>query len=211
MNNPILLFDFGGVLVDLDRECVTESFRAIGIDIRPFLGDYKQSGVFSKLEEGSVSIPQFCNELRALCRAPHATDEDIVAAWQSFLHKGVPAERLEMLLKIKQHYSVNLLSNTNEVHWRMAEEDFFRYKGLQVNDFFDHIFLSCRLGVEKPAPLIFSKVTEGLGAEPGDILFFDDSEVNCQAARDCRLQACLAPANSEWFKYFDEDGKLRLS
>ncbi len=211
MNNPILLFDFGGVLVDLDRERVTESFRAIGIDIRPFLGDYKQSGVFSKLEEGSVSIPQFCNELRALCRAPHATDENIVAAWQSFLHKGVPAERLEMLLKIKQHYSVNLLSNTNEVHWRMAEEDFFRYNGLQVNDFFDHIFLSCRLGVEKPAPLIFSKVTEGLAAEPGDILFFDDSEVNCQAARDCGLQACLAPANSEWFKYFDEDGKLRLS
>ncbi len=123
----------------------------------------------------------------------------------------MPAERLELLLKIKQHYSVNLLSNTNEVHWRLAEEVFFNYKGLRVTDFFDHIFLSCRLGVEKPAPLIFEKVVEGLGAEAADVLFFDDSEVNCEAARQCGLQALLAPANSEWFKYFNEDGKLRLS
>ncbi len=211
MTKPILLFDFGGVLVDLDRERVLESFLSIGIDIRPYLGDYKQSGVFSKLEEGSVTIPEFCDELRALCHAPQASNEDIVAAWETFLHKGVPTDRLELLLKIKKHYSVNLLSNTNEVHWRMAEEDFFHYKGLHADDFFDRIFLSCRLGVEKPAPLIFEKVAEGLGAAPADILFFDDSEVNCQAARDCGLQALLAPANSEWFKYFDEDGKLRLS
>ncbi len=211
MTKPILLFDFGGVLVDLDRERVLKSFLAIGIDIHPFLGDYKQSGVFSKLEEGSVTIPEFCDELRTLCHAPQASNEDIVAAWETFLHKGVPAERLELLLKIKQHYSVNLLSNTNEVHWRMAEEYFFHYKGLHAEDFFEHIFLSCRLGVEKPAPQIFEKVAEGIGAEPADILFFDDSEVNCQAARDCGLQALLAPANSEWFKYFDEDGKLRLS
>ncbi len=211
MNKPILLFDFGGVLVDLDREHVLQSFQRIGIDIRPYLGDYKQSGIFSQLEEGSVSIPQFCEKLRALGHAPQATNEQIVEAWQSFLHKGVPAERLEMLLKIKQHYSVNLLSNTNEVHWRMAENVFFNYHGLKVTDFFEHIFLSCRLGVEKPAPLIFEKVVEGLGAAAEEVLFFDDSEVNCQAARQCGLQALLAPANSEWFKYFDEDGKLRLS
>ena len=80
----------------------------------------------------------------------------------------------------------------------MAENGYFRYKGLTVSDFFDKIFLSCELGVEKPEPEIFEKVVASIGCAPDDILFFDDSEVNCEAARQCGLQAVLAPANSAW-------------
>ena len=175
---PVLLFDFGSVLVDLDREQVLQSFDKLGMDIRPFLGTFKQNGVFSQLEQGRVTIPQFCEALRQLSQCPQVSDEAIVAAWQSFLHRGVPEERLEMLLKIKQHYSVNLLSNTNLVHWRMAQDSFFCYKGRGVNDFFEHIFLSCELGMEKPDPALFRAVVEGLKQPAHNILFFDDSEVN---------------------------------
>lgn len=210
-NAPLLLFDFGGVIVDLDREQVLRSFDQLGIDIRPYLGTFKQSGIFSQLEQGRISIHDFCTALRHLSQAAHATDEAIIQAWESFLHKGVPAERLEMLLRIKRHYSINLLSNTNAIHWHMAQDRFFRYHGLEVDDFFDHVFLSCEMGIEKPAPEMFRRVIEGMGTNnPHDILFFDDSEVNCQAARQCGLQALLAPAGSEWFKYFDDYGKLHL-
>lgn len=152
----------------------------------------------------------FCNELRRLSGHADLADEALVAAWQSYLDT-VPADRLDMLLKIKQHYHVCLLSNTNRIHWRMAEDTLFSYKGLHVTDFFEHIFLSCELGVEKPAPEIFARVAEGIGVPAGDILFFDDSEVNCEAARQCGLQALVAPAHSEWLKYFDENGKLHTS
>lgn len=210
-----LLFDFGGVLVDLDRQRVEAAFDHIGFNIRPYLGTYKQAGIFSQLEQGRISIHEFCNGIRALSQQSGdalqlLTDEAIVAAWQSYLTE-VPTERLDMLLKIKQHYSINVLSNTNTVHWQTAKDTFFRYKGLNVKSFFDHIFLSCDLGVEKPDPLIFSKVVEGLQVPAHDILFFDDSEVNCQAARNCGLQALVAPAGSEWFKYFDDYGKLHPS
>ena len=210
-----LLFDFGGVLVDLDRQRVEAAFDRIGFNIRPYLGTYKQAGIFSQLEQGRISIHEFCNGIRALSQQlgdalQLLTDEAIVAAWLSYLTE-VPTERLDMLLKIKQHYSINVLSNTNTVHWQMAKVTFFRYKGLNVENFFDHIFLSCDLGVEKPDPLIFSKVVEGLQVPAHDILFFDDSEVNCQAARNCGLQALVAPAGSEWFKYFDDYGKLHPS
>ena len=210
-----LLFDFGGVLVDLDRQRVEAAFDRIGFNIRPYLGTYKQAGIFSQLEQGCISIHEFCNGIRALSQQSGdalqlLTDEAIVAAWQSYLTE-VPTERLDMLLKIKQHYSINVLSNTNTVHWQMAKDTFFRYKGHNVENFFDHIFLSCDLGVEKPDPLIFSKVVEGLQVPAHDILFFDDSEVNCQAARNCGLQALVAPAGSEWFKYFDDYGKLHPS
>ena len=210
-----LLFDFGGVLVDLDRQRVEAAFDRIGFNIRPYLGTYRQAGIFSQLEQGRISIHEFCNGIRALSQQSSdalqlLTDEAIVAAWQSYLTE-VPTERLDMLLKIKQHYSINVLSNTNRVHWQMAKDTFFRYKGHNVENFFDHIFLSCDLGVEKPDPLIFSKVVEGLQVPAHDILFFDDSEVNCQAARNCGLQALVAPAGSEWFKYFDDYGKLHPS
>lgn len=205
-----LLFDFGGVLVDLDRERVVNAFAELGLDMHNYLGAYRQSGPFSLLEQGKISVHEFCNEIRNLTGHTELTDESIVKAWKAFL-PGVPAERLEMLLKIKQHYSVNLLSNTNVIHWQQACDDFFHYHDREVNDFFDQIFLSYELGVEKPEPRIYEAVIEGLGVPANEILFFDDSEVNCEASRKCGMQACLAPAHSEWFKYFNEDGKLLLS
>lgn len=205
----VLLFDFGGVLVDLDRSRTIEAFERLGFDIEPYLGAYRQAGPFSLLEQGAITIHEFCNRLRELGVRPEVSDEEIVAAWASFL-TGVPAERLELLLKIRQNYSVNLLSNTNEIHWHQATDEFFRYRGLTVTDFFDQVFLSCELHLEKPAPELYRRCVEQLGVRAEEVIFFDDSEVNCQAARDCGLQALLAPAGSEWFKYFDQHGKLHL-
>lgn len=205
-----LLFDFGGVLVDLDKQRCIQAFAELGFDIRPYLGAYRQAGIFSLLEQGKIGIDEFCAGIRELSANDEISDEAIVKAWEKYL-VGVPAERLELLLKIRQHYPVSVLSNTNCIHWTQSCNDFFRYKDLEVNDFFDKLFLSYELGVEKPAPELYQKVIEGLGVPANEILFFDDSEVNCEAARQCGMQALLAPANSEWFKYFDENGKLQLS
>lgn len=205
-----LLFDFGGVLVDLDKQRCIEAFNELGFDIRPYLGAYRQGGIFSLLEQGKLSVQEFCAEIRKISGRDEITDEEIIQAWMKYL-VGVPSERLEMLLKIRQHYPVSVLSNTNSIHWNQALNDFFRYKEFGINDFFDKLFLSYKLGVEKPAPEIYRKVIDGLGVPANEILFFDDSETNCEAARQCGMQALLAPSNSEWFKYFDENGKLQLS
>ena len=192
-----LLFDFGGVLVDLDKQRCINAFADLGFDILPYLGTFQQGGFFSDFERGEISVAEFCDILREKSGNTNLTDEQIVEAWKRYL-LDVPEERLEMLLRLKEKYTLHVLSNTNPVHWNMAVEGYFRYKGLKVEDFFDKIFLSCELGVEKPEPEIFEKVVAGIGCAPDDILFFDDSEVNCEAARQCGLQAVLAPANSAW-------------
>ena len=201
-----LLFDFGGVLVDLDKSRCIRAFESIGFDVQPFLGTYVQAGIFSGLERGEVTVSEFCNSLRELAQRPDLTDDSIVHAWEQYL-TGVPTDRLEMLLKIKQHYPTYVLSNTNEIHWAMARDGYFRYKGLCVEDFFNGVFLSYELGVEKPEPAIYDAVVKGIGCDAGDILFFDDSEVNCDAARRCGLQSRIAPANSAWLSYFTPDGR----
>ena len=202
-----LLFDFGGVLVDLDKECCIRAFAELGFDLRPYIGTYAQAGFLSKLERGESDIPQFCDELRALSGNAALTNEQIVGAWERYL-VTVPEERLEALLRAKRHYPIHVLSNTNPVHWAMAERIYFRYKGLGVADFFDHIFLSYEMGLEKPSPAIFQRVVQTLGCRPEEVLFFDDSEVNCAAARAEGLQSWIAPAGSGWLKDFDADGRL---
>ena len=192
-----LLFDFGGVLVDLDKQRCINAFKDLGFDILPYLGTYQQGGFFSDMERGKITVDEFCDIIREKSGNANLTNEQIVEAWKRYL-LDVPAERLEMLLRLKEKYTLHVLSNTNPVHWNMAVEGYFRYKGLKVEDFFDKIFLSCELGVEKPEPEIFEKVVKGIGCSAEDILFFDDSEVNCEAARQCGLQAVLAPANSAW-------------
>lgn len=202
-----LLFDYGGVLVQLNKARCIARFEQLGFDIRPYLGTYAQRGIFSRLERGKVSVAEFCNELRRLAQRPDLTDESLIAAWQSYLD-GVPAERMAMILRLRRHYPVHLLSNTNAVHWQMACTDYFCHDGRSVTDYFDHVFLSYKIGYEKPAPEIYAAVVAGIGCAAHDILFLDDSETNCEAARQCGLQARLAPADGSWLQFFTPDGRL---
>lgn len=192
-----LLFDFGGVLVDLDRRRCIEAFRRVGFDIEPYLGAYRQGGMFAQFENGDITTHEFCESLRRAA-GNDVSDEAYIAAWESYLTE-VPAERLDMLLRLKERYRLAVLSNTNAVHWRMAEERLFHYRGLSLSDFFgDRIFLSNEMHLQKPDPAIFHRVAEALGEQPGEVLFLDDSIVNCEAARRCGMQAEVAGPDSAW-------------
>jgi putative hydrolase of the HAD superfamily len=56
-------------------------------------------------------------------------------------------------------------------------------------DRFDALVYSCRIGVAKPDPRAFEICAERLGVEPGDVLFFDDTERNVLAAREAGMRA----------------------
>ena len=76
-----LLFDFGGVLVDLNKQRCIDAFAGLGFDIRPFLGTYAQAGVFAQLERGELSVAEFCEELRRLSGRADLSNETLVKAW----------------------------------------------------------------------------------------------------------------------------------
>jgi len=78
--------------------------------------------------------------------------------------------------------SRGLLSNTNDIHWRYCADVLFPMQGYGVNDYFDGIFLSQELHVEKPSDEIFQTVIQETGIDPNETLFVDDLEENCQAA-----------------------------
>lgn len=196
-----IIFDFGGVLVDLDRQRCEKSFQAIGIDLSPMLDDFHQHGVLADFESGEAKPPQFFEALRSLSNGHNPSDEQIWEAWQSFL-VGVPSERLDMLIALKEHYRLMLLSNTNFIHWYRAQNDFFLYRGLTVEDLFEQIFLSFEMHLQKPQPAIFERVIEQTGIRPDETLFIDDSPANCKAADGLGIHTFCPSTPNDWIDLF---------
>lgn len=204
-----VVFDFGGVIVDLRKEAAVAAFRDLGFDLTPYLGTYKQQGVFSLLENGDIALPDFYEEIRRTSGRDKLTDTDIRNAWEAYL-TGVPTDRLECLLRVKHHYRTAVLSNTNPIHWRQGVERFFAWQGHRPKDYFDDFFLSYELHLQKPDPALFALITDRLGGKPDEIVFFDDSAENCRIATDCGWQARCVAAGGSWVtEEFTPDGRLR--
>ena len=138
-----LIFDFGGVLIDLDRGRCVERFAQLGLErVEEMLGLYYQQDFFQQYEKGLISSAAFRDEIRAKSSRP-LTDAEIDDAWNSFL-VSIPSYKLDMLLELRRHYRVCLLSNTNEIHWLWSCANAFRYKDYGVVDYFERIYPRCR-------------------------------------------------------------------
>ena len=62
-----LVFDFGGVIADLNRQGAVDAFIAIGLkDADTRLDKYHQTGIFQELEEGRISDSEFIRILEEL-------------------------------------------------------------------------------------------------------------------------------------------------
>ena len=79
----IPVFDFGGVIVDLYKTASIEAFDRLGFDIRPYLGTYKQGGIFEQFENGDLSTAEFYDEIRQSANRPQLTDDEIRRAWEA--------------------------------------------------------------------------------------------------------------------------------
>ncbi len=80
-------------------------------------------------------------------------------------------------------YRMGLLTNNVlewAPHWRAM---------LPVEELFDDVVDSAVVGMRKPDPRIYALTAERLGVDPGEIVFLDDLESNCVAARDAGWSA----------------------
>ena len=114
-NIKTLIFDFGGVLINLDLAACIRKINELGIsNVEQYLSNYGQAGFFLKFEKGEIDIPQFRNEIRKLSTKP-ITDSQIDEAWCEFL-QDIPQEKLDVVEKLRQKYRIIMLSNTTATH-----------------------------------------------------------------------------------------------
>ena len=191
-----IIFDWGGVLIHLDRQRCTDTFAQYGVEVGDELTNpYGHRRDLMNFELGLMSVDEFHDTVRRIYGV-QLTDEQIDHAWNALL-VGIPTYKLDTLLELRKHYRLFLLSNTNAVHWKEGRKQ-FEYKGLQMEDYFDQIFLSHEIHELKPSPEAFRKVAEMAGIKPEETLFVDDLEASCKSAEALGFHTYCPVANTDW-------------
>ncbi|MDH6354130.1 HAD superfamily hydrolase (TIGR01509 family) [Dysgonomonas sp. PH5-45] len=197
-----ILFDFGGVIVGLNKNNAIKRFKEIGVaNIEDYLNEFRQTGIFLALEEGKLSLNEFYAELQKLA-GREISEEDMDSAWMAFL-TGVDEYKFQMLKDLRKKYNVYLLSNTNPVIMGWAESSQFSPTGEPITAFFDKCYYSFKIGAAKPDKEIFEYVIRDSGINPEESLFLDDGPANLEAAKTFGLQTYLANQNEDLRKIFD--------
>lgn len=193
-----LLFDLGGVIMDIRKERCIEAFERLGLrNASAYFGDYSQQGPFLALERGDITIDEFHGALRRDLPADVA-DQAIDHAFCQFLI-GIPIHRLRELEKLKRHFNVALLSNTNPIMWNSTIRHEFEKDGRDVDHYFPGgIVTSFEAKALKPEAEIFSYTAKKLNIVPEETLFLDDSQANLDAASQLGFNTLLVPTDTEF-------------
>ena len=183
-----IVFDLGGVLVDLDfKSAINELQKAGFANVKEQLQAFDREGIFQKFELGEMTAEEFRSAIRENSTVT-LTDEEVDALWNLMLLE-IPREKLELILDLRGKYMVYLLSNTNSIHWDYVCKNAFNYRGFRVNDYFEKTFLSFEMHLAKPDKAIFEKMLEDANLLAEETLFIDDSEANCKAAAEVGIHA----------------------
>ena len=197
-----LLFDLGGVIINLDRQRCVDALTALGDEKADEMLDLSvQRETLMDLEEGKISPSDFFKCMRQKI-GKAVSDEEIVHALNELLI-GSPLDRLTLLRKLRQRFNVMMLSNTNPIMFDTKIAECFAQEGLSITDYFDDVNLSYRLKSCKPDIAIFQKVIELSRIVPQETLFFDDSQKNLDAAASLGFKTFLVTPDRDIVTFFN--------
>ncbi len=185
-----LIFDFGNVLFDIDLSRIdTHLQQFAGEQYAAARDQLLRDHIFDLYETGGISTTDFLDTIR-LSVHPPLQAEQVEFAWNS-IFIGMPAARFEMLLRLRQHYKVFLLSNINDLHEHWIADYMVREHGISDYEsrYFDGVYFSHLIRLRKPNREIYEYVLADAELVPEETLFFDDMEINVAGARQAGIQA----------------------
>lgn len=183
-----LIFDMGGVLVDLDIEGCKRAFKEyIGYHkIDEIIDPCHQKGIYGDLEEGMLTGDEFRKIVLADSR-PGALAEDVDRAmWHILI--GIEPYKVQMLKRLSESYDLYLLSNNNPVCLPRAKA-IFNEAGIPLDKIFRKCFYSFEMKALKPSEAFYRAVVSEIGLPAEDMLFIDDSQKNVDGADAAGLPA----------------------
>ncbi len=186
-----IIFDLGGVILNLDYSNTIKEFRKLGLfNFEKLYSQKKQSKIFDDFEKGKISAEKFIFSIRQLVKV-NIKEIDFINAWNAMLLE-IPLERLEFIKKLKKNFKIYLLSNTNEIHIKKFEEDLSNTNKLKdFQDCFDQIYYSSEMGMRKPDAECFLKVIQDHHLNAHETLFIDDTIQHVKGARKVGINAIL--------------------
>ena len=173
--------------MNLDVPKTISELKCFGItDIVNDTGHHYTNPIFYDFEIGKVSEFEFLEKLRNISSVSPSNNE-IRDAWNAMI-LSIPKKRTELLIHLKNEYSLYLLSNTNSIHQEKFERDFEIQNGYNFKDLFNKVYYSHQMGIRKPEEEIFRYVLKWSKLEAQETLFIDDSIDNIKAAQRFGIQ-----------------------
>lgn len=190
-NIKAIIFDFGGVIYNIDFNKTCEVFNDLGI--KDFAGMYSlkdANPIFQQLEKGELAGEEFYREFGKFTGV-HLEDDQVDSALNALL-LGYRTEALATLNAIKHKYKIYLLSNTNSIHHKAFTNSYKQEIGEgTLEGYFDKVYYSHVIGYRKPGKEAYEIVLKENNLAPGETLFIDDTEKNIEGARALGLQTIL--------------------
>ncbi len=184
-----LIFDLGGVIIDLDFQASFQEFATLsGLSANEVAQRTEGLMFFTDYEKGLISSQQFRQQIGDLLQFS-ASDNAIDNAWCSMLG-GMPAPRLQLLQRLKSKYRTFALSNTNDIHVRKFNSIVEKSLGNVhlFNEHFEEVYFSHEMKMRKPDSEIYLTVLQEQQLKPAETLFIDDNLNNVQGAANLGIQ-----------------------
>lgn len=201
-----LIFDLGGVILDLSVDQTMEQFSALsGLDKQRVKDIYSSTPGFEEYEKGLISDHDFRDFVRAVF-AVQSSDEEIDTCWNAML-LGLPIRKLNLLQSLKKNFSVYLLSNTNNIHLNYINQIMLpgiTFAGNSLDSYFHRAYYSHIMKKRKPNADIFEQVLDENSLLAHETLFLDDNLPNIEGAKKLGIQTVHVDAPDLILNYFHE-------
>ena len=178
-----IIFDLGGVILDLDESITYKELGKMGINTSELAHSKEFIEIMSKFDTGIYTAPTFRKRMKALIGQEKMTDEKFDSIWNAML-LDIPRERVEAIEKVKKHYKIFLMSNTNVIHYDLYVRDLqLRFGYNEFDELFNKSYFSFAEHLEKPDPRFFELILDHEGLLPEETLFIDDTAANIKVAQ----------------------------
>ena len=183
-----IIFDLGGVLLNIDYSLTEKAFIDAGVtDFANLYSQMAQTDLFDRLETGKIPGDEFVEAMQKASATPLTRDQ-VLTCWNAML-LDFPVRRLQLLQQLALYYDLFLLSNTNEIHERTFNDILMKSHGIpSIGVFFDRAYFSHKVGLRKPSKEIFELVLSENGLKPEQTLFIDDSPQHIATAQSLGIQ-----------------------
>lgn len=173
-----LLFDFGDVFIDLDKEVPYIEMKKLGI--HSFTNEMIETN--KQYETGKIGTSEFLNYYHKAF--PNNSKKQLSEAWNSII-LTFPEYRLKFLedLANSKQYQIILLSNTNDLHIEKVIENMTLKRYNRFKNCFDAFYFSQEIHLRKPNPDIYEFVLKSHNIKPNECLFIDDTKENTETAK----------------------------
>lgn len=168
----IFLFDMGGVVSNSrNLKNICEELNLSESEYYSFQRDSAGRNTYQLLSKGAINVEDYWRNFSENSKKEIKTD------YFKILYKPVLNEAVVSIIKKLKNKNNRVICGTNTI-----KSHFEEHRRLRNYDFFDAVYSSHLMGVEKPATDFFKNIFSAEQVLAYEIFFIDDNKINIEAA-----------------------------